>query len=140
MSFQEVTIIFRYFTLWTWILFFIYPSHPINLINSMISSVGGCYITYIYPKFLDLPFFNVRITGPKLWMIDFLTHHSLFLYQLKRHTAVFHYPLTTILQYHLLFVLYFATCFQLESYHIRWEDVYTILGSYTLLFLVLQRI
>jgi len=140
MSLQDVNIIFRYFTLWTWIIFFIFPSHPINLINSMISSVGGFYITYVYPNFLDLPFFNIRITGPKLWIIDLMTHHSLFFYQLKRHTDVFHYPFATLLQYHLLFIIYFATCFKLESYHIRWCDVYNILGSYTILFLILQRI
>ena len=127
MSLQDVNIIFRYFTLWTWIIFFIFPSHPINLVNSMISSVGGFYITYVYPKYLELPFFNITVTGPNLWIIDLVTHHSLFFYQLIRHTAVFHYPFAKILQYHLLFIIYFATCFRLESYHIRWNDVYNIL-------------
>lgn len=140
MSFQDILIIPRYFTLWTWIFFFLFPNSPMNLINSMISSVGGFYITYIYPKFLELPFFNIKINGPVLWIVDIFTHQSLFFYQLSQHKDVFHYPTQTLLQYHMLFIVYFFTCFNPKNYGLRWNDIYYILGSYTIIFLILQRV
>ena len=137
-------IVQRYFTLWTWIFFFLYPEHPMNLGHSMISSVGGFYITYIYPRFLQLPMpmsfwgDTVTIEGPTLWMVDVISHHSLFLYQLYRYFGRFHYPWTTVLRWHGLFILYFATCFNPENYSLRWSDVWMIVVVYMIFFVVVM--
>jgi len=133
-------IIPRYFTLWTWIFFFCFPRHPMNMINSMISSVGGFYITYYYPRFLKVPELNFKTNGLFLYIIDLLSHHSLFLYQLSFNKKVLNYPILEILKFHLLFVFYFIFFLNPNHYYIGNSDIKNILIIYTIVFIILQRV
>jgi len=135
-------IVHRYFTLWTWIFFFFFPSHPMNMVNSAISSTGGFYLTYVYPRFLKAPVSfideneTVTIDGYPLWIVDMITHHSLFLYQLYRYAGRYRYPWTTVLRWHGLFFLYFVTCFDPDNYSLRWSDVYCIAMLYIVVWML----
>lgn len=129
----------RYFTLWMWFFFFCFPTHPINLIHSTICSVGGFYLTYLYPRFLKLPVLSITIDGPMLWIVDMLTHHSLFLYMMCRYVGRYPYSWITVMRWHGIFMLYFFTCFNPDNYSLRWSDVWTIAVIYTLIWIMILR-
>lgn len=72
-------LILRYFTAWILILHFIYIIGLKNfqyslLFLSIIVSIVGFIITYIYPKELKIPYLNLIIKGIHLKLFDLLCH------------------------------------------------------------------
>ncbi len=67
--------IYNFFTLWTLTLFLLYRAglSPFNtFILNLITFIGGCCITYIYPKYIK--FNEYKIKGLLLILCDILFH------------------------------------------------------------------
>ena len=71
----------RYFT--AWILFlhilfhfniFIEYQYSLLMLSLLVSVIGG-YITYIYPKKLDIMYLDISIEGVSLKIFDLIFHH-----------------------------------------------------------------
>ena len=74
-------IVFKFFTSWILILHFLYYLDIIKnyqyslLMLSSIVSIGGFFITYIYPRYVIIPETSIKIDGIILKIIDILCHH-----------------------------------------------------------------
>ena len=75
-----------YFTIWSLIVFsvYLYFPHPFlfHPMKTMLlqSSVGGFYITYVYPTELYVPYCKFFMKGWSMKLLDVLSHHLPFLY------------------------------------------------------------
>ena len=137
---SDIFIYRRYFTAWSWIFFILFPAHPMNLINSVICSLGGFYITYIYPRFLYVPYLRRRVHGTELMILDVVTHHSLFVYQMMMYRHRFQYPIIRLVKLHFLFVVYMMTCFDLKNYSFRPIDILQMLILYIAIWVFIRTI
>ena len=74
-------IVFKYITAWALILHILYYlgifkkyQYSLLMISILISICGG-FITYIYPKKIPLPMINTKIDGYLLNIFDLMCHH-----------------------------------------------------------------
>jgi len=77
--------IFSYFTIWSLVvaLSSFLVDFPVSMISihqvmAAHTSIGGLYITYIYPQRLLVPYCRMRIDGLLLIFLDIATHHIPF--------------------------------------------------------------
>lgn len=121
---------FSYFTNWTLTLYFIdlYFGLPsickyslLLLLNTI--AIGGLYITYISPKMIYVPVFNVLIKGSYLMILDFIFHmvpcieYNIRYRQEKRNKSL----------YILLISLYYFIMNPYEKYGLTLVDLYIII-------------
>lgn len=82
---------FTYFSVWNLLFGFISVIYPQSeMICSMtrcsmiLSSVGGAYVAYIYPRYVRIWYLEMMIKGIIFYMIDILFHHLPCIYFLWR--------------------------------------------------------
>ena len=74
-------IFIRYFTLWGFLLFGLYyigflKQYQESILYTLILiSISGLIITYINPKKIVIPYFNIVLNGKLLQFLDILGHH-----------------------------------------------------------------
>lgn len=72
---------FSYFTIWTLfsLLFYMYNPNPWlkGFVKTMVyqSSIGGMYLTYIYPRNIYVAYCNLHMKGMLMKISDFFSHH-----------------------------------------------------------------
>lgn len=77
---------YSYYSAWCITVFFIpfqtnlFQYMKMNMI--LHASLGGAYITYIYPRTLNVYYMNLILDGFLLKIMDFLAHHTFLLYYL----------------------------------------------------------
>lgn len=84
------TLLLRYataITLLFHILYYNFDNHLSStmLLLSCIIFIGGLYITYIHPKFINLPELDIKLEGNTLRVADILVHQLPFFYFLYMH-------------------------------------------------------
>lgn len=122
---------FRYFTQWTWIGFSFFPQDCRNFNHVLLSSIGGFYITYFYPKQLFLPIFEIVVSGPQLWILDAVSHHSLLVfYFLYRRDYIRRALLSDFWEENRYIFLYLLFFLNPKDYGLRWLDVMSIGAIY----------
>lgn len=82
--------VFSYFSVWN-LLSFIFISDYFYMnellyklkINLLLQTfIGGFYISYLFPKYIKIPYLNLIITDIILYSIDFFSHQLPFFYTL----------------------------------------------------------
>ena len=83
----------RYFTAWVFCFHILYHlgilknyQYSLLLLSIIVSVIGG-YITYIYPKKMNIVYLNINIEGIGLKLFDLLFHHFPFLILLYRYNS-----------------------------------------------------
>jgi len=89
-SFHVVDSMMCYFSVWNLLLVFIYfisntPFlYPMVLQTSLQCSIGGFYLTYITPRYYEVPYLNLLIDGTTMNVMDALAHHLPLLLVLRK--------------------------------------------------------
>ena len=131
----EMRYMFTYFTIWSLMACMLpLPLSPwLRFFMSLQSSVGGFYITYIYPRRLVVPYLNMIISGSLMRALDILTHHAPLLYWMRfdtrsmpPHPWILHLP-----------VVFYLACFSLHTkYLLRPTDHGAILALYSVVYVM----
>ena len=122
-------IFIRFFTGWGFVLQVLYylgflRNYQESILYTLILiSVCGLIITYINPKFIKIPYLNIKIQGKTLQILDIIGHHLpliVFLYQydhkIKSDNLILFFSILTI---YLLFInpfrVYNFICLKLKN-------------------------
>ena len=133
---------FSYFTIWTLVgVGYILSYNPSSLflkgvVKTMVvqSSIGGFYITYIYPRNIYVPYCNIHLRGPWMKILDFFSHHlPVFWIHLDRNN--FSSTKDKIFLQQKLFwlvpVLIYISLFSVSiKYHLRNQDIFILTGLF----------
>jgi hypothetical protein len=91
---------------------------------------GGFYITYVSPKYLRVPFWNVVLKEIPLSVCDFISHYIPFLYYIIFHDLTYQSVMDFFIGYiPLIFYIYRMDYSSL--YHIHIFDVIKIFFLYS---------
>lgn len=133
-SFLEIfTIFIRYATIISLIVQLLYYKNIIPFSYSIfllitIVFVGGIYITYIKPKYLTIPEFNLKIKGITLIILDFIFHQLPFYIFLYVHlTKKIPYKKDNLVFITILAIIYFLLSDPRKIYYIEKKDIYNII-------------
>jgi hypothetical protein len=131
---------FNYYTIWSFFIVYIsryydnYYSYWIQK-NSYIQTVlGGFYITYIYPKKIEIVEINLFIKKPLLNILDIITHYlPIFLLHKNNHFK-FSYNILDFFIINLPILCYLSIFNPFKKYHIRYIDGFILLISYFIIY------
>ena len=118
---------FHYFTIWGLVSHAFLPdSHLFLMIKFQMAlqiALGGFYITYIHPKYLYIPFWNIIIRHSPLYVMDFLSHYLPLIYYLFCTKIVYKSSLDFLVGY-LPILCYFCLFDIQEMYHFEKRDIF----------------
>lgn len=122
--------IYSYFSAWALLLFFgtlygiVPPEYSIATKASLLlSSIGGAYVTYVYPRQITISCFPVIIhfKGIPMMISDIVAHHIPTLY------AFYYLPdIGNVAPLIVLFTIYFMTTSPDINYGLRLIDMFSI--------------
>jgi hypothetical protein len=107
------------------------------ILLSNIGMIGGWYITYVSPRFLYVPYFQIYMDGTALRVVDFMTHTAPCLYvyyrlwdQKVRWDNRYFYRITLLylLMWNDIFELYFLSL--AELFYILFLSFFCTLAYY----------
>lgn len=119
----------EYFSVWNLVAFFLFPVEfpflqQLKFLMLLQTSIVGLYMTYVYPKGLDIHYLKIHCSGKLLSGIDFIAHQLPFFYSL------FFHPFYQFHNLYLLFFLHFPILFYLflkdviYLYQVRIHDMF----------------
>ena len=83
----------RYFTAWVLFLHILYHlnifrkyQYSLLVLSLLVSSIGG-FITYVYPKKIDILYLDISIEGISLKLFDLVFHHFPLILLLYRYNS-----------------------------------------------------
>lgn len=131
---------FNYYTIWSFFIVYFcryydnYYSYWIQK-NSCIQTVlGGFYITYVYPKKIEILEINLSIKTPLLNILDIITHYlPIYLLQKNNHFN-FSYSIMDLFIINIPMLCYLSLFNPFKKYHIRYIDGFIILISYFIIY------
>ena len=126
---------FHYFSVWTFFAFLLIPDEIILLQqikwNMLLQTyITGIYLTYVYPKIINIHYLNLKCHGFVLQVVDFIAHQVPFYITFFFQTL---YPTTSWLEYIIvnLPLLYYLYKKDIKHYyHVRETDVFVLLIIY----------
>lgn len=130
---------FSYFSAWNIIIFIIitfFIQNPSPILyklkfNTLLqTSIGGFYISYIFPRFIKIPYLNIIIDRSLLYFIDFFSHHFLFLYTLFYEKNIPSFNFSEFFIMNIPFFLYFYIFNIFGKYNIYPEDFISLFQIY----------
>lgn len=134
---------FCYYTVWSFFIVYFcrfFDNYYLYWIqrNSCIQTVlGGFYITYIYPKKIEIIEINLLIKNRLLNILDVLTHYlPIFLLNKKNHYK-FSYNIIDLFIINIPVLIYLSIFNPFQKYHIRYIDGLIILLSYFFIYYIL---
>jgi len=124
----------RYYTIWGMLAHFLLPDYHFLLIlkfqMALQIACGGFYITYISPKYLKVPFWNVVLEEIPLSVCDFISHYAPLLYYIIFHDLSYQSKMDFFIGYiPLIFYIYRMDYSSL--YHVHIFDVIKIFFLYS---------
>lgn len=80
----------EYFSVWNLVVFFLFPVEipflqQLKFLMLLQTSIVGLYMTYVYPKGIDIHYLKIHCSGKLLSGIDFMAHQLPFFYSLFFH-------------------------------------------------------
>ena len=80
----------EYFSVWNLVVFFLFPVEfsflqQLKFLMLLQTSIVGLYMTYVYPKGIDIHYLRINCSGKLLSGIDFMAHQLPFFYSLFFH-------------------------------------------------------
>lgn len=76
----------QYFTFWSWVLMLLPVYTPWKRATAVLVSIGGAYLTYVYPRSLQFPTDHCGVpclSGAALRVIDAVMHHLPLLFFMR---------------------------------------------------------
>lgn len=124
----------RYYTIWGILAHCLLPNSHFFLIlkfqMAMQIACGGFYITYISPKYLKVPFWNIVLKETPLSICDFISHYIPLFYYIIFHDLTYQSVMDFFIGYIPLIFYIFNMDF-CNLYHIHIFDVIKIFFIYS---------
>lgn len=124
-----------YLSVWSLLYSLLTTAHPhTSLYNASICSVGGAYLTWVYPKNIPVHYLMLNLVYPETVVMDLFAHQLPFWISCKRDLQCYeedNYSFRTWVQTRWVVLLYGA-CIGVKAtknkYHVRDWDIFMVLG------------
>lgn len=124
----------NYYTIWGILAHFLLPdTHFLLILKFQMAlqiACGGFYITYIYPRYLSIPFWNVIVKDIPLYMCDFISHYIPLIYYILFHDLSYQSKIDFFIGYIPFFIYIFSVDF-CNLYHIHILDFAKLILTYS---------
>ena len=127
-----------YVSVWNLLLIALFPhDSPIVHYTSLLCSVGGFYLTWIYPRYLPIHYLNLHLGFWETLLMDVVAHQFpryLVLCSSQKQTSYFYLPARTIM---VMYLFFYGEQDILNRYAIGRQDMVIVLLLTELLYFML---
>lgn len=124
---------FHYYSVWNLLAFFFLRYTPLQFDMALQVAIGGFYMTYISPQYIDIYYLNLQVDDLSMQIMDAIAHQLPFLITLFYYLKYNNTYTSCLNLYTKLPICFYYLIFDVQKYyHIKPFDVFIMVNLYLL--------